>query len=279
MPKLSAGSDYIDNSKVLVFSGDSVQTVSIQIIDDGISEPSASFFGLLSSADGIIIPPNIHLEPTRATATIINKNGTIELHIGMHNQVMIIIRCADLPKSVENNTNITCTVLVVVFVSILVLLIVIAAIVIVICLIFKKNKRKILDLQEHVFDSVSLPQSTRTSLSKSTKLVSCESDDAKQKTSDPNCELTMTDNVAYGSYKPKFKLTDNVAYGSYKPKFKLTDNVAYGSYKPKFKLTDNVAYSSYEPKFELTSNVAYGSYKPLSTTETTVNMKSTTADL
>ena len=249
MPKLSAGSDYIDNSKVLVFSGDSVQTVSIQIIDDDISEPSETFFGLLSSANGMIIPPNIHLGPTRATATIINKNGTIELHtcIGMRNQVMIIILCADLPKSAENNTNIT--VLVVVIVSILVLLIVIAAIVIVICLIFKKNKRKILDLQEHVSDSVSLPPSTRTSLSKSTKLVGCESDDAKQKTSDPNCELTLTDNVAYGSYKPKFELTDNVAYGSY------------------------------EPKFELTSNVAYGSYKPLSTTETTVNMKSTTADL
>ena len=80
MPNLSAGSDYIDNSKVLVFSGNSAQTVSIQIIDDSISEPSETFFGLLSSADGMTIPPNILLEPARATAAIINKNGMTELH-------------------------------------------------------------------------------------------------------------------------------------------------------------------------------------------------------
>ena len=54
-----------------------MQTVSIQIIDDGISEPSETFFGLLSSANGTLIPPNVHLEPNRATATIINENGMI----------------------------------------------------------------------------------------------------------------------------------------------------------------------------------------------------------
>ena len=73
----SAGLDYIETSKFLNFTGDSVQTVSIQIIDDGISEPSETFFGLLSSADGTLIPPNVHLEPNRATATIINENGKI----------------------------------------------------------------------------------------------------------------------------------------------------------------------------------------------------------
>ena len=68
--------DYnIETSKFLNFTGDSVHSVSIQIIDDGISEPSETFFGVLSSADGTTIPPNIRLEPTRATATIINNNG------------------------------------------------------------------------------------------------------------------------------------------------------------------------------------------------------------
>ena len=88
--------------------------------------------------------------------------------------------------------------LIVVLVCILIFLTVIAAIVIVICFVFKKkSKRKI---QEHVYDSVSSPPSVFTSLSKSTKLADCESDDAKQKFSDPKVELT--DNIAYGSFKP-----------------------------------------------------------------------------
>ena len=73
----SAGSDYIKSSRVLIFTGDSVQTVSIQIIDDSISEPSETFFGLLSSADGILIPSNVRLTPNRTTATIIDENGMI----------------------------------------------------------------------------------------------------------------------------------------------------------------------------------------------------------
>ena len=74
---LSAGSDYIEASRVLVFIGDSVQHVPIQIIDDGISEPSETLSGLLSSAVDTVIPPNVRLEPDRATATIINTNGKI----------------------------------------------------------------------------------------------------------------------------------------------------------------------------------------------------------
>ena len=58
-----------------------MQIVSIQIIDDGNTEPSETFLGQLSSADGVIIPPNVLLQPNRATATIINENGTLtELH-------------------------------------------------------------------------------------------------------------------------------------------------------------------------------------------------------
>ena len=80
----SAGLDYSitsNTSKYLNFTGDSVHSVSIQIIDDGISEPSETFVGLLSSADGTTIPPNIHLEPTRATATILNNNGSYNSYI------------------------------------------------------------------------------------------------------------------------------------------------------------------------------------------------------
>ena len=77
---LLAGLDYTETSKLLDFTGDSVQMVSIQIIDDGNPEPSETFLGQLS-ADGVVIPPNVLLQPNRATATIINENGTLtELH-------------------------------------------------------------------------------------------------------------------------------------------------------------------------------------------------------
>ena len=71
------GLDYVNTFKPLNFTGDSVQTISVQIIDDGISEPPEMFLGLLSSVDGVVIPPNVHLDPNRATATIISENGTI----------------------------------------------------------------------------------------------------------------------------------------------------------------------------------------------------------
>ena len=58
-----------------------MQTVSIQIIDDDIFEPSETLLGQLSGADGAGIPPNVLLQPNRAIATIINENGTMELCI------------------------------------------------------------------------------------------------------------------------------------------------------------------------------------------------------
>ena len=88
----------------------------------------------------------------------------------------------------------------VVVLCILVFLTLIAVIVVIVmCFILKKNKRKALDLQEHVYDSVSIPApSTQTLVSKSVK-------------------LTVDDEVKEPSVPQKFELTDNVAYGSYKP--------------------------------------------------------------
>ena len=47
--------DYTETFKLLNFTGDSVETVSVHIIDDGNPE---TFLGQLSSADGVVIPPN-----------------------------------------------------------------------------------------------------------------------------------------------------------------------------------------------------------------------------
>ena len=76
---ITADSEYIETSQVLIFTGDAVQHVPVHIIDDGNSEPSKIFFGILSSADGTVIPSNIHLEAARATATIINTKSKIML--------------------------------------------------------------------------------------------------------------------------------------------------------------------------------------------------------
>ena len=88
--------------------------------------------------------------------------------------------------------------LLVVLVCILVFLTVIEAIVIaIICFVFK---RKLLALQEHIYDSVSAPApSTRTGtlVSKSTKLTNY---DVVKKPS--GSKFVLSDNVAYSSYKP-----------------------------------------------------------------------------
>ena len=81
-----AGLDYTETAKLLNFTGDSVQTVSIQIIDDANTEPSETFLGRLSSADGPIFPPNVLLRPNRATATI-NENGTSNVIMELHNLI------------------------------------------------------------------------------------------------------------------------------------------------------------------------------------------------
>ena len=110
----------------------------------------------------------------------------------------ILLHHADLPiaRLSENSNNIT--VLVVVLICILVLLIVIVvSVVIVMCFILKEIKT--LDLQEHVYDSVSVPApSTQALISKSVK-------------------LTDDNEVKEPSVPQKFELSDNVAYGSYKP--------------------------------------------------------------
>ena len=91
--------------------------------------------------------------------------------------------------------------LVVVLVCSLVLLtVIVVSVVIVMCFILKKNKRKALDLQEHIYDSVSVPApSTPAIVSKLVKLT--DNDDEAKEPSVPQ-KFELTDNVAYGFYKP-----------------------------------------------------------------------------
>ena len=194
--------DYADTFKPLNFTGDSVQTISVQISDDGISEPPETFLGLLSSADGVVIPPNVHLEPNRATATIISENGTI---MKMKYMYVIFCTCTDVTmESTDNNSTIT--VLVMVLVSILAFLIVAAALTVVTCFVFKKkNKRRTLDVQEHshIYESV-LPQppNSLVTFSEPAKLDSDLYDEVKKTSC--NTAFELTDNKAYdgGPSKP-----------------------------------------------------------------------------
>ena len=70
-----------------------MQPVSIQIIGDGISEASEIFFGLLSSADGMVLPSNVHLEPTRATATIMQLKDIGKINHNIAQQLSFAFTC------------------------------------------------------------------------------------------------------------------------------------------------------------------------------------------
>ena len=108
--------------------------------------------------------------------------------------------CVDLPKSAENNSIIT--VLAVVLVSTLALFTLITAVTIVTCFVFKKKrKRKILNLQEHVYESVSLPPTTLVTFSEPAS----------------GCDLHDEAKTTSGSTATKFEMIDNEAYSSSKP--------------------------------------------------------------
>ena len=154
--------------------------------------------------------------------------------------------------SLHLETNSLITGLAVVLVCILVFLTLIMATVVVICLIFKKGKRNN-RLPEHVYDSVSLPPSTHSSLSEARNL------DYE--------EVEMTSH----STTTQFDLTDNVAYNSFKPPAAAAPN----TYNDEVKTTSD----STTTQFELTDNVAYNSFKPPSAAETNPNTESSAADL
>ena len=90
--------------------------------------------------------------------------------------------------------------LTVVLVSTLAFFTLIAAVTIVACFVFKKKrKRKILNLPEHVYESVSLPPTTLVTFS------------------EPGCDLYDEVKITSGSTTTKFELIDNEAYSSSKP--------------------------------------------------------------
>ena len=180
-----------------------MQTVSIQVIDDGNPEPSETFLGQLSSADGVVIPPNVLLQPNRATATIINENGTL---IELHNIIMCdsnnLLFCTDLPtESAENGSTINITVLIVGLVSTLAFFTVLVAFTLVIYFKFKKKKRKkSLNLQEHIYESVLQPPSTLVTFSEPSKLdTDSLYDEVKTTSCSTATQFELTDNEAYCS--------------------------------------------------------------------------------
>ena len=71
---LPAGSDYQKTTKSLVITGDSVQSIFVEILDDEMLEFPETFYGHLSVDKSL--PHNVHLEPNRAVATIIDDKGT-----------------------------------------------------------------------------------------------------------------------------------------------------------------------------------------------------------
>ena len=107
--------------------------------------------------------------------------------------------------------------LVVVLVGTLAFFSMIAAFILVIHFVFKKkNKRKILNLQEHVYESVLQPPSTLITFSEPAKLDSDLYDEVKTTSFSTATQFELTDNEAYHSSpsKPRAPLEAEVAPGT-----------------------------------------------------------------
>ena len=91
----------------------------------------------------------------------------------------------------------------------------IAAFTIVICFVFKKkSKRKILNLQEHVYESVLQPPSTLVTFSEPAKHESDLYDEVKVSSFSTAAQFELTDNEAYHSSPSKPPPAAEVAPGT-----------------------------------------------------------------
>ena len=115
--------------------------------------------------------------------------------------IFVALICVDLTKSEESNSTIT--LLAVVLVCTLAFLVLITAASIVAYFIYKKqSKRKILNIQEHVYESVSLPPTTLVTFSEPAKMECDLYDDVKTASDSTATEFELMDNKAYSSSEP-----------------------------------------------------------------------------
>ncbi len=102
-------------------------------------------------------------------------------------------------ESAESDNNSTITVVVAVLVSILALLTVMAAftiIIVITCFVKKKKERKILNLPNHVYESVLQPPSTLVTFSKLSNLDADLYDKVKTTSCSTATQFELTDNEA-----------------------------------------------------------------------------------
>ena len=115
--------------------------------------------------------------------------------------ILVALIFVDLTKSEESNSPIT--LLAVGLVCTLAFFVLITAASIVVCFVYKKkNKRKILDMQEHVYESVSLPPTTLVTFSEPAKMECDLYDDVKTASGSTATEFELMDNEAYSSSMP-----------------------------------------------------------------------------
>ena len=112
-----------------------------------------------------------------------------------------LLFCTDLPTE---SSTIDITVLIVGLVSTLVFFTVLTVSTIVVCFVFKKKRRKSLNLQEHVYESVLQPPRTLVTFSEPSKL---DTDSLYDKVKTTSCstatQFELTDNKAYCSSSSK----------------------------------------------------------------------------
>jgi hypothetical protein len=92
---------------------------------------------------------------------------------------------------------------------------VIAAFAVVMCFVFKKKKeRKILNPQEHVYESVLQPPNTLITFSKPSEVDADLHDEVKTTSFSTATQFELTDNEAYCNSPPKPSAEDEVAPGA-----------------------------------------------------------------
>ena len=102
-----------------------------------------------------------------------------------------------------------------VLVCTLVFLSMIAAFTVVTCFVFKKkNKRRILNLQEHIYESISQPPSTLVTFSEPAKLDSDLYDEVETTSFSTATQFELTDNEAYHNSPSKPPPEAEVAPGT-----------------------------------------------------------------
>ena len=149
-----AGLDYDESIHSLVFSGNSTLFVVVSVIDDDILESPETFCGQINAVG--VPTPNVHLEPAKAVATIIDDEGVYTRSVCLLCVYCSLYTHVDQPV-IKPGTNV---IVITVVSAVLVFILVTAVVIVVIFVVCKKKyskKEKQNDVPDHTYVPTPLP--------------------------------------------------------------------------------------------------------------------------